>query len=176
MFHPCKDSTWMKKKDTLMKQQRSSRYQRRSRMNTHFFDGKLKEAKEQLAPYLSDVEKINKAEKLELFALFATLLVSRPTTTPQSQHNLQIIITDYQKHQPHTGPNYDSSNDLASEDLLYFLADLISKIPEDQRDDFLDLANQQLTEMSSGMCPQGRSYRILQVIWPTLDCVTKPKS
>lgn len=160
--------------------QRSRQYKRRNRMqNTHFYDGKLKEAKEQLIPYLDDIAKMTKDKKLVLFTSFASLLVSRVSTTQQSQHNLQTIITDYQKYMnlrledTLKDPNYDPSNDLHAADLLYFLADLIMKIPEKEQGDFLDLANQQFTEMSSGMCPQGRAYRILQVIWPTLDFVMK---
>lgn len=167
-------STWMK---TTM--QRSRQYKRHRRMNTHFYDGKLKEAKAQLTPYLDDVGKIAFQDKLELFAKFTSLLVLRPTTTQQSQHNLSVIIADYQKckdcgkSQQPGDPNYDASNNLASEDLLYFLADLVCQVKTPHQDDFLDLANQQFTEMSSGMCPQGRAYRILQVIWPTLDFVMK---
>ena len=154
--------------------QRKRNHQRRTRMNTHFYDGKLKEAREQLAPYLDDAAKVDMSTKLASFATFASLLMTRPTTTPQAQHNLQTIIVDYQKHQGREdihSPNYDPSNNLVVDDLLYFLINLIVRIPEEQQDNFIDLANQQFTEMSSGMCPQGRAYRILQIIWPTLDYI-----
>lgn len=139
------------------------------RMNTHFYDGKLKGKKEELDPYLIDVGKIEMTAKLKLFTTFSDLLSPRPTTTPQSQRNLKIIVDDYRKYGPHIGPNYDSSNNLASEDLLYLLAYLIIDLESDQRGNFLDLTNQQLTEMSSGLCPQGRAYRLLQIIGPAID-------
>ena len=132
--------------------------------DTHFYDGKLGETRQLLLSDLLRIAEIRSKEKLNLFARFAALLASQPSSTLKSRENFAWIVRDYQDHGSQKGPNYDPTNQFAAEDLLYLTGELIMKLPEENKKDFLDLTNEQLIEMSSGMCAQGRVYRLLYVI------------
>ena len=60
-----------------------------------------------------------------------------------------------------TQKNYDPTNELYAEDLLYLCYELCIKVKEPDFDAvFID----KLNEMNTGMCPQGRTHRLLEVV------------
>lgn len=133
-------------------------------MDTHRFDGKLSLIRSLLERDLLRVKQISREERLRLFRLLSSFLASYPKITPQAFNNLETIIRDSSSHL-----NYDPTNDLSSEDLLYLLAEKITSLEGEKRNDLLDLLIIELTEMSSGMCPQGRAYRLLQAVIVAMD-------
>lgn len=115
-------------------------------MNLHDLDHKLQAIKEIDSKY--DPEKTEKIIKA-----FSTLSLS-----PNSFNVLGILINDLGK--PN---NYDPINRLSVDDLLLEIANRI----ELGKIDVLTL-DQQLTEMLTGMCPQGRSIRLYSVIFASM--------
>ncbi len=70
-----------------------------------------------------------------------------------SKRVLEIIVNDIG-----TMNNYDPSNDLNVDDILYACWDY----HEDQH--FLNLFEEQLYDMQSGLCSQGRTHRLYQLL------------
>lgn len=118
-------------------------------MDIHIFDGQLLRTKTSLSPYLENAFQMSSEEKLKAFERLRSLI--------QPNVNFEIIVNDFR-----TGPNYDATNDLYADDILYICAELLSKVPD--KECFISVLNQQLSEMSTGMCPQGRTHRLIQVI------------
>jgi hypothetical protein len=98
--------------------------------------------------------------KNRTIVIFGKKLATRATHTVGAKRNLKIILDDFQ-HANHK--NYDHTNDLHAEDILFYLGKLVAKLCRSSINDFLDLVNLQLDEMSSGICPQGRTHRFYQV-------------
>lgn len=59
--------------------------------------------------------------------------------------------------------NYDPINKLHALDLLYIVCEISLKNPE-----ILELLEEQLNDMTTGFCPQGRTIRLYQIILPFL--------
>lgn len=64
--------------------------------------------------------------------------------------------------------NFDPTNRLNADDLLYLCYEKIC-IQSDL--DFEDLLKIQLVEMNSGLCPQGRTTRLFQILIPYYDSI-----
>ena len=118
-------------------------------LNTHFYDGRLDNS---LEAELEKVKMLPKEEKLRGLALLREHL---PAT---SFENFDIIMNEFLR----GGPlNYDSSNNLHAEDLLYLCSQSLEKYSWDHT--LIDLLNTQFIDMNTGICPQGRTHRLFQV-------------
>lgn len=77
--------------------------------------------------------------------------------SPPGARVLKVLINDVG-----TNKNFDPINNVNVDDLLLQLYHLKKKNPECFDDVILD---DQLVEMLTGMCPQGRTIRLLQVLF-----------
>lgn len=91
---------------------------------------------------------------------FDNILIS-----PTARHVLNILISDLG-----CCPNQDHINQLSVDDLLTELAERIIMSPSDIDYDHLSV---QLEEMTTGMCPQGRTIRLYSVLFAIYSCKTK---
>ena len=62
---------------------------------------------------------------------------------------------------PGGNPNFDPANNLFACDLLYLLCE---KILYDGCEEHIKLLLTQLDEMATGLCPQGRTTRLFQIL------------
>ena len=114
-------------------------------MNVHIFDGQLLEAREELLPYLLN---ISSEDKIIVFEELRKYI---------SHVNFDMIIND-----SHNASNHDLSNDLHADDLLYLCGIIMEKLED--KETFIEMLNEQLNDAHSGMCAQGRTHRLFQLI------------
>jgi len=130
-------------------------------LNTHFFDGKLEEAIQK--HLFKDIERVKHYTKEKKNGF--VYLQQKKGYTPAGINCLNTIIQTYEQC-GRGGGNYDSINYLYACDLLYLVYEKIIKeeeSPEIEGESFKMLVFQ-LDEMASGMCAQGRTIRLLQVL------------
>ena len=129
---------------------------------THSYDGKLASRKLEIDKHLTRAAKSGKEEKIAMFNRLLAHLRTKSGFSPQSEANLRTIIRDFT--QDNAGPNYDPTNNLFAIDLLWLCAELCFLTSSEVADEVSMLINIQLEEMSSGMCAQGRTHRLFQVV------------
>lgn len=133
--------------------------------DTHHYDYNLVDKKKSLSYIFSKVIHTDKITKYDAFVILKDILRKQSTYTVSTQTNINTIITDFVNLGHSIGPNYDNTNDLYADDLLYILYILVQTITEiDVKTDLIDLINIQLDEMNSGMCASGRTHRLFQII------------
>lgn len=120
-------------------------------LNTHTYDGQLS-----LLPSSLSLLLVHK--NLECIPE-----LRKSFTNPISLYYFDIIVRD-----GYTLPNFDPTNKMYAFDILYLLA-----LYKDQIS--LLILEEQLAEMMSGFCPQGRVIRLYQVLRPIIDSDTKFK-
>lgn len=130
--------------------------------NTHTYDGKLSLAKRSLSSELARVSQIPKGKKLENFTQMKGILQRFPGFIPQAAHCFETIFRTFSTdgHVPR-GTNYDPTNDLHADDLLYLCYE---KLEEGRNKDFAEGLLLQLQEMAGGLCAQGRTTRLFQLL------------
>lgn len=128
-------------------------------LNTHFFDGKLEEAIQE--HLFKDIERVKHytKEKKNGFAY----LQQKKGYTPAGLRCLNAIIHTYEQC-GRGGENYDNINYLYACDLLYLVYEKIIKEESINENEYFNMLVVQLDEMTSGMCAQGRTIRLLQVL------------
>jgi hypothetical protein len=116
--------------------------------DTHFYDGKIN-------------HNIGVRTPEERTVIIDNLLDLYISNQIPIHNNFRTIVRDM-----NTSANYDSSNNYHAEDILCHIAEFIlDKANEEQRKDIIVNLNIQFEEMSSGMCPQGRTHRLYQVYY-----------
>lgn len=125
-------------------------------LDTHYYDGRLREQKERV-PDLSSIVAIPLEQKKNVLTSFRDTIFS--SLSPTAQASLDIIVGSIG-----TAANYDPSNDLWVDDLLYLCSQRLFTSPSEFNRDFLELLTVQLEEMQSGLCPQGRTHRLFQIL------------
>lgn len=120
-------------------------------LNTHHYDGQLKERLEELRPELERISRLESSIKLNRFNQLHTT-ISNP-----AKRGLNMIISDLNK-----SPNHDSSNDLNAENILYLCLELYDKLSQKDKSDIFGLLEEQLADITGGSCPPGRATRIFQ--------------
>ena len=148
--------------------------------NTHYYDGKLDFSMlhfpaidiqslidkfvtdikpENLENYDSISQQLNNVSVEEVFKIvkraivFNLVYILKDKITSNAFAHLDVMIKDYG-----TDKNYDKTNNICGVDLLY----LISYHLDNK--DFIILLNEQLENMSSGFCQQGRTHRLFQLV------------
>lgn len=125
--------------------------------DTHYYDGNLIPRKAEVQHFIDLSKSVTKDEQFRsLNTLRDELEKMGEVFTPNARNNLNTIIQDHSTN-PHN--NYDHSNDYNVVDLLYGCY-----IVYEKNKDILPLLAIQLDEMSSGMCPAGRTHRIFQIL------------
>ena len=104
----------------------------------------------------SDVYSLNTAVEIDKLKDILKELPSMFKLSAPSLYVLSLLINDIGTHN-----NIDNINNVKVDDLLIQLYKLKKMYPESIDDIILDI---QLDEMRTGMCPQGRSIRLLQVL------------
>lgn len=114
-------------------------------LNTHTYDYNL--------PQLNFSPENYQVKSIEIYNKLRDELSKKLNTSSQ----IALIFFDYIVNAGHTSPNFDHTNNIYADDLLYMIAIQIDMIPWDY---FIE----QLLDMASGFCPQGRVARLLQIV------------
>jgi hypothetical protein len=128
-------------------------------MDTHLYDGKLIDRKlciERRGPPIATTE-----EKLIAFSLISQRLNQHPRFNGRTRQNFETIVNDFKHLGRARGPNYDSTNGLYADDMLYLCCKAYDMTEE--KKDLIELLVCQFEEMTTGMCPQGRTHRLFQI-------------
>lgn len=135
-------------------------YKRILSLNLHHFDNKLEDI---LAHIKYDIQRVHCIKnKQTAFAILRDVLMKFSFSMGSAIKSFDIIVETYKKYSDDvTSPNYDTINNLWAEDLLYIIYE---NIVEDDNTECIDCLMIQLSDMESGMCPQGRVTRLLQII------------
>lgn len=124
--------------------------------NTHFYDRNVsKNALRRIEPVVRLSRNLIKEEKLVCLNDLRTKLEInnlRDNGIVYYDRMVQSYIKDDSK-------NYDPVNNLDPIDLLYVVF-LISN----DNEEILSILSEQLNDMKTGFCPQGRSIRLIQII------------
>ncbi len=132
-----------------------------SKTLTHTYDGKLGQSKLQLLEDIARVSQISKNDKLDAFGHLRLEIQKYPISQPAQRCFEAIFQTFSQGGRVPSGCNYDPTNDLFVDDLLYLC---FEKIVKNQDADFAQAFILQLGDMISGLCAQGRVIRLFQIL------------
>jgi len=141
-------------------------------LNTHFFDGKMGAMLKVIQPEIARAHNIPQKEKLQAFDKLLAVLRPHALMTPAALRCFDAVYRDTVSHPGQThaaNQNYDPVNKLHAEDLLYLLYE---KVVEESSEEHAALLAVQLEEMATGLCPQGRTTRFLQVLIMLRDDLT----
>ena len=131
-------------------------------LNTHFFDGKLVGMISFIQTDIERVHSISKVEKIRAFDVLQPLVENHENCTPNVTRCFQAIYSSCaQFSEGLNNPNYDCANNLYADDLLYLIYE---KASEENNSEYTDLLVANLEEMATGLCPQGRTTRLLQIL------------
>lgn len=124
-------------------------------LNLHFFDDKLVHASEWIRPDVERVSQLDPIAKTDAIAKLKEMLIEFPFQIPGALEVFDIVSNE------HDSSNRDPITNLSTPDLLFILYE---RIVNEQYEDCLDILITQLSDMRTGMCPQGRVTRLLQII------------
>jgi len=113
-------------------------------LNTHTYDGKLD------GDFIKYIQNVSTSAD-EIITCGNEFL--KRITEPTAQKYLTSIIEGV-----NTASNYDPSNNIRAENILYLLYQFIDN------KDCLETLETQLIDMATGACPQGRTHRLFQVL------------
>ena len=128
---------------------------------THTYDGKLQKSKQTIENNIQRASKISKKDKVQAFIKLRNNLIKYKEFTPQIQRCFDVIYNTFSQKGRTKSANYDPTNDLYADDLLYLCYE---KVFESDSNDFSKMLILQLEDMVSGLCAQGRTTRLLQVL------------
>lgn len=130
-------------------------------INTHTYDGKLEKTKIYLIKDIIRASQVPKGVKLEAFDQLREHL-KRVPISPEALKCFDVIVATFtQSGHAQNNPNYDPSNDLFADDLLYLC---FEKIVVEKNEDLCGSLIQQLRDMTTGLCAQGRTTRLFQIL------------
>jgi len=125
--------------------------------DTHFYDGKLSDTVEFMR------HEINRAASVDIQIQLKNLFELKNYLTQNAMSCYGIIVNTLKIHQKlKSSPNYDSINDMYACDLLWLLYE---KIVLEKSEDHKILLNEALEDMNTGLCPVGRTVRLLNVLF-----------
>jgi hypothetical protein len=122
-------------------------------IETHSYDGRWQNTLEQVRrdPLFQKAERM--ASELgstsEMFTLYSKLT--------KGQQYFNMIASGQ--------GNWDSANGIDAKVLLCFLSVLLDEDRIKEKEDMFRVLSEQLQDMSTGPCPQGRTTRLIQVIF-----------
>lgn len=124
----------------------------REKLNTHYYDGKLENT---IESYKDEMNLLIDCEEKILFSInYLSEVCIQKGCTQKSKLSLYKIKNDRKG-------NIDNVNNLNAEILMYMI---YKRIIDSDNDEYFELLNSQLDEMTSGLCPQGRCIRLLQIL------------
>lgn len=114
---------------------------------------------ERIAPFIETASKVSAVIKLREFQQF-----KRKLTVQAAIRSYTIIVRDFEgAGRTVVSGNWDSTNRLYACDLLYAIV-----MNSSGNDELVSLLEAQLVDMQTGMCPQGRTTRLVQCLWSLL--------
>lgn len=131
--------------------------------DTHFFDGKMSDIIHHIRCEINRVRNIPNPVRIDAFNALLTKMrgLQDIPLTPGAVHCFCAISS--------MNGNYDPVNNLDAGDLLYLLYE---KIVLENSHEHASLLAAQLDDMTSGLCPQGRTTRLLQILIMLKDDLT----
>jgi hypothetical protein len=126
-------------------------------LDTHFYDGKLKERALPYRDRLENIKFISHADKMSILDRLDSKL-----TDQMAKQMLSVI-----KNEGTSSSNYDSSNNLWAIDVLIWIIEYM-ELSESNYEDTLPILQEQLADIAHGGCPPGRTTRIFQTI---INCI-----
>jgi len=120
--------------------------QTNNKTNTHYYDKNISRE------ILSKIGTFPKTNKIEKFNELRYDIIKYGNLSALKYYDL--IISSYVNND---GNNYDPINKIDTSDLLYIIA-------KNYNNDLLPILIEQLEDMKTGVCPQGRTIRLLQII------------
>lgn len=121
---------------------------------THFYDGKLIERKEEIKNFLLKASGVTIESKRVSFGILKSKLLERPLFMGIPVMFYDLLVNS---------SAFDPTNQVKVDDLLY-LCCLISENKNVNINDFLGILIIQLEDMATGFCPQGQTTRLLQIV------------
>ena len=123
--------------------------------NTHFYDNNIsKELKSEIDALIVSMSSVSKEDKLAIFDNIRSELFG----VNQGVRALQFFDRMVSDFESGNEGNWDPINKLDAADLLYVVCHHI-------KDYDIILLSEQLNDMGTGFCPQGRTIRLIQIIW-----------
>lgn len=120
------------------------------KLNVHFYDTKIKEfilTNQQISEEIIGAHSIPKEEKIRIFSELRCLIDNA------TKHTYDIVINDFISE---SSNNFDPLNEIYASDMLFLCHKYI--LPDN-----INILNDQLIDLASGLCAQGRSTRFFQV-------------
>uniref|UniRef100_A0A6C0EBR0 Uncharacterized protein n=1 Tax=viral metagenome TaxID=1070528 RepID=A0A6C0EBR0_9ZZZZ len=134
--------------------------------NVHEYDGKLKEAYAELKKKDDENFRNMTFEEAIADAFENTKLITNAIKNRICRHVLEILKRDVDEKR--TVVNYDPSNDMCVEDLFPRTWKFFKYMPDEHKIIFFD----QIIEMTSGLCAQGRAGgRLFQIYQPWISYI-----
>lgn len=145
-------------------------------VNTHFFDGRLPSFTSSIDKHIAQsinndilrASQMSKEDKTKGFRLLEekvrTYSLQKNGKIPaNSAKYLRLIVSTHDRfgRVASGNGNYDSKNRLYACDLLYLLYE---KIMSEEDSEYLNLTLEQLSDMATGQCSQGRTTRLFQAL------------
>ncbi len=121
-------------------------------MNTHLFDGQLSSSKLTIASYLSS-DPIS-PQSLDTAYHYLQNKIDNPI--------MHRLIADAINFPRTDNRNHDPTNDLYIDEVLYLCYKIVINSPADSG--VLLVLGEQLQDIQTGWCSQGRIYRLLQIV------------
>jgi len=136
-------------------------------LNTHSYDGKIVYTIEFFHEEMKKIRLISVDDKNRSFDELRTFLIQNKHTTQNTMICFNSIVSNIL-----SNTNYDGANNLYADDILYLIFMYIldelgenkDKLGYIDRSEYLILLAQQLDDMISGQCSQGKSTRLMQVL------------
>lgn len=129
-------------------------------LNTHHYDGALRERMMEIRDQLDNCKRISTSDKIN--ACNQMMMSLNSILTAPARMCFCVIVNEMMRMKtlPPGTPsgNYDPTNDLDAGDLLYCCSHKIKNL------DFCKILVGQLEDMTSGLCAQGRTHRLFQCL------------
>lgn len=134
--------------------------------DVHFFDGKMSEMIKIVEGDLERASNIPNNVKLEAFNELEEKLLTKKNYGSVERNCYDAIVNSFMGKDSN---NKDDKNCLEASSLLYLLYE---EIVVKDSDDHLEILISQLKDMNTGLCPQGRTTRLLQILLMLRDDLT----
>lgn len=138
--------------------------------NTHFYDNKISTVTlERINKFIQN-NNITKEEKLNNLSNLRELLINKSEGN-KSEGNIYFYDKIVESYINEDGKNYDDINKLDAIDLLHLISLFFihNSTKTCQMETIKTLLNDQLEDMKTGFCPQGRTIRLVQIIDSFVD-------
>jgi hypothetical protein len=132
------------------------------KLNTHHYDGQLNTLYREIESMVKDPPSLETTYQ-EITELINTLLADNKKVRKDTQNILNILQTS-----TGTPANYDGSNNINVDKLLPLVWACVKDYDNSAKMIFLE----QIQEMKNGLCPQGRTTRLIQLV----EIPTQPPS